>query len=247
MVRLAASMVVRNELNRYLKPCIEHLLSFCDVIAVVDDSSDDGTCEYLCDLDDRVVLDAGKWNEPTFYTHEGEIRQYLLQHTFAQNPTHVLHIDADEFISDGHQLRERLSHGGPVWTLQMTEIWGADKNGLKVRVDRQWKPRPVPILYQVPPNPNDLRIMDRALACGREPVEIRRHRNPDRLEIEILHFGWANASERKQRYARYQQHDGGQFHANAHLLSIMDGREHLKNHPWPSGLAAWKSKILKQT
>jgi glycosyltransferase involved in cell wall biosynthesis len=46
-VKLIASLIVRNELKRYLEPCVAHLLEFCDEIRVLDDRSDDGTREWL--------------------------------------------------------------------------------------------------------------------------------------------------------------------------------------------------------
>lgn len=243
-MKLVASMVVRNELGRYLEESLSSLLEFCDEVVVFDDRSDDGTSDYLLSLLKKNVRVFLNENGQTFFEHEGAIRQRLLNATLAYRPTHILAIDADEFISDGKALRAAVSGDGQVWTLQMTEIWTVSETSLYVRIDRQWGPRPVPVLYKVLPNQN-LRILNRALACGREPVQIRQTRNPTRLPIQILHFGWTNPTQREDRYARYQVHDGGRFHANAHLLSILDGHEVLEKQPWPDQLLDRKPAILR--
>ena len=41
-VKLAASLILRNERARYLDACLSSLLEFCDDICVVDDGSTDG-------------------------------------------------------------------------------------------------------------------------------------------------------------------------------------------------------------
>lgn len=247
-MKLVASLIVaEGEQNRYLDICLAALGEFCDEVRVVIDADCDSSVMEAFSWQDHRHCAVLCGPKVRFYQHEGRARQRLLDWTLEAEPTHILAIDADEFISDGQKLRQAVSRDGNVWTLDMTEIWGAMPNGLKVRVDRQWRPRSVPILYRVPDDPSSLKILDRALACGREPVQIRQYRNPTRLDISILHFGWAKESERQQRYDRYVEHDGGEFHASAHLLSILDGREVLKQQPWPSDLAKYKSALLERS
>lgn len=243
VTKLIASLVVRNEVSRYLEPCIASLLEYCDEVRVLDDGSVDGTEEVLLGVDGVEVLLSPS---STFYQHEGQTRQRLLEHTLEGNPTHILAIDADEMVSSGTAVRDAVSGDGDVWTLKMTEIWAANESSLYVRTDRQWSPRPVPILYRVPDN-GDLRILDRQLACGREPVQIRQHRRPIHLDVQVLHFGWTNPEQRELRYARYTEHDGGAFHASAHLLSILDGKEILKREDWPEGLLGHRHAILQRS
>lgn len=247
-MRLVASVVVRNELSRYLDLALTHLLSFCDGVVVLDDSSDDGTYEHLhaleCD-DERIYVT--RTESPSFYVHEGQTRQQLLNATFAVDPDWVLSIDADEFVSDPdritHVCENRSSQD--VYTLTMEEVWNVDPDALWIRHDHQWKPRRCPILWRVPKvKTGAWMIPNVKLACGREPLQVRRTRSFT-SGSSILHFGWANESERQQRYERYVEHDKGKFHRNAHLESIMWPAERvlLKSRPWPAGLAAVREGI----
>ena len=54
-MRLVASLIGRNELSRYLVPCIESLQEFCDEIRVVDDYSTDGSFQWLSEQENVVV------------------------------------------------------------------------------------------------------------------------------------------------------------------------------------------------
>ena len=110
------------EVDRYLYPAVRHLLTFCDRVMLAADGR-----EAQFDLTrwgndaDRVAiwwLDGG-----TFYEHEGRARQKLLALTQELEPTHVLAIDADEFVADGAALRAACESECPVLTLSMVEVW----------------------------------------------------------------------------------------------------------------------------
>lgn len=271
-MKLAASLIVKNELGRYLQPCLDHLLEFCDEIRIVDDGSTDGTLGHVGSAwtRGRVFAAAGS---STFYEHEGRARQALLDYTLSGNPTHILAIDADEFVSEPIAIRSALNAAataperpvarhqrrrqrftGSAWTLTMEEVWEADEQELRIRHDGGWKPHPVPILWKVPDGgvpqaDRQWRIQDKALACGREPLAIRhvaRFAKP--AGSMILHFGWARQSEREARYERYVEHDGGNFHARRHLDSIMWTRERvvLRARSWPHALRPFKDEILER-
>lgn len=236
-IRLCASLVCRNELSRYLPLVLENLLGFCDQIVIVDDGSDDGTREFLVEHDDpRISVFLNP--RPTFFEHEGQTRQRLLVETLAHEPTHVLNVDCDELVSDGHELRRLLSDqpNVDVWGLSIEEVWGTTENRLLIREDGGWRSHPLNVLWRVPSAINDLKIMDRRLACRRVPTTV--WQQPARATgVSLLHFGWANKHERAARYARYQQHDRGRFHASSHLRSIMapDHRVKLRARDWPEG------------
>lgn len=244
-VNLVAMMIVRNEADRYLKECLASLLSFCDWVYVLDDGSDDETSALL--QQDRIAVKRSE--EPQFFAHEGRARQALLEFATSANPTHLLAIDADEFIADGELLRDALAepiHNG-VYKLAMTEIWKADEDWLYLRYDGAWGPRPIGICYEVPAdawtnrqNRRHYRIRDAALACGRVPLlmEMAGNRSTVSATTEILHFGWACEADRAERYQRYVTHDGGQFHNNRHLESIMwaDRQVRLRKMRWPISL-----------
>ena len=235
-VNLVASLIVRNELDRYMLDCVELLLGFCDEVRVWDDGSDDGTTHVLSDMD-RVNVDGVPYSE--FYKHEGNARQQALEHALDGRPTHIISVDADELIEDGPRLREIVEADSlsNVWRLCMEEVWSCDEDTVSVRTDGHWGPSRSSILYRVLDGGNGLRIKDQALASGRIPDNLPRSRHAD-TGISILHMGWANQQERSLRHARYVEHDGGRFHAAPHLDSIMfpDSRVTLSTCAWSSSI-----------
>lgn len=246
-MKLVAMMVIRNEADRYLEWVIPHLLAFCDEIRILDDGSDDDW-SFGWEQNDRVVVKTNPVSN--FYNHEGMTRQQLLDWTMEGEPTHILAIDADEFIADGPLLRSMMeaeSSRTGIWKLRMTEIWGADDDSLIIRTDGLWPPRPVGIAYAVPRDlavnrqtKRHYRMHDAALACGRTPLYItmRGNRTVGQPICDILHFGWACRADRQARYARYQRYDGGRHHKNTHLESIMwpDSQVKTARIPWPDSL-----------
>jgi hypothetical protein len=242
-MKLVASVPTYNESGRYLRPFIEHLLEFCDEVRVLDDASSDGTVELLHEYPQVSVRSLA---EREFFVHEGRFRNRLLEWTLRAEPTHVLSIDADEFVGDGSALRRSDELEGLAWTLTMEEIWKADEDSLFVRVDGGWRRRSVPILWAAPPpgrggRMREWQVANRALACGREPIIIAQQaiRGKSReTGTSVLHFGWTCEAERRARYARYAVHDQGRFHANSHIESIMlpDDQIRMEKREWPVGL-----------
>jgi glycosyltransferase involved in cell wall biosynthesis len=238
-VNLVASVIARNEAGRYLAPCLRSLLAFCDEVRFLDDGSDDGTA----DLAESLGATVKRSPASVFFRHEGRARNDLLAWTLEARPSHVLAVDADEFVTSGAQVRAacEADQGLGSWALTMEEVWKADARHLYTREDGGWAQHPVGVLWRVPPKNRRLRgpweISPRALACGREPVAVRRLR-PIRLRASVLHFGWTNEADRQRRYDRYVEHDGGKFHASAHLQSIMwpDRKIRVKRRNWPEGL-----------
>lgn len=248
-MKLVASLVVRNELGRYLELCVASLLEFCDEIAMVDDGSTDGTHGWAHGQDRVHSCATGASH---FYEHEGRARQFLLEMTLAREPTHILAIDADEFVADGRMLRKTLENQPQqeVWTLGLQEIWKADEEALWMRNDGGWRAHEAPVLFRVPDVlPANWAIADKQLACGREPVYVRQQfRQALRTGTEVLHFGWTNEYERSMRYARYEIADGGRFHASQHLQSILwpDNRVRLQRRAWPAGLLPYQARLLEK-
>lgn len=246
-MNLRASLIVRDEIDRYLKPCIEHLEAFCDSIVVIDDASTDGTFEWIAERGHHVLQLPS--SEGFFDGHEGRRRQFLLDETLSHYPPAdwILNIDADEFISDGALLRQyAMSSQRPTGTLSMEEVWKAPAEAVHIRMDGGWRPHNVPVFWRVEGG-RKYRIADRALACGREPEFVRSRIARSRpTGVQILHFGWSKESARQARYDRYVVADGGKFHQNAHLDSIMwpDAGVTLNARPWPEALAPVKDQIV---
>lgn len=255
-MKLVASLIVRNELDRYLGLAIEHLQQYTDEIRVLDDGSTDGSGEYLRDQGVSVLVNDG----PTFKEHEGAARQRLLTHTMGAEPDWILAIDADEFVGDPYRLRAAIEDsssrgrlGPPAYTLDMQEVWEATPEILGIRTDGGWRPHGCPILFRVPTLPQERRqgwkINPKRLACGREPMIVRRNYGLARASgSAVLHFGWARESERQARYEHYVELDGGRYHANSHIQSIVAPPERIRTltSEWPAGLTDFAEDISRR-
>lgn len=244
-------MIVRDELDRYLKPVTETLLQTVDEIRAVDDGSTDGTGEWLESLD-RVNVKRLEATE--FYAHEGRARQKALTWAYKAGPTHLLAIDADELLENGDQLRASLAEDRVMtWSLDMEEIWKTTPDLMSVREDGGWRAHPVMVCYQyvrVVGNQRGWMIPDQALASGRVPRRVAMNGRRMISGAKLLHLGWACEADRQARYDRYVEHDSGKFHKSAHLDSIMwpDSMVRLRERAWPIGLdPAVRQQVYERT
>ncbi len=87
-MKLVAAIPARNELGRYLEPCVAHLLEFCDAVRIGDDGSSDGWQEALrgaWGADGRRVLSkstAARSGDAAFDSHAAS-RNNLLRFALA--------------------------------------------------------------------------------------------------------------------------------------------------------------------
>lgn len=250
LVKLVASLIVRNELSRYLEPCIGHLLEFCDEIRVLDDDSSDGWIRELgIAKDSRITVlyqhVPGRNERPDFHLH-AEARNALLTWTLDAQPDYVLAIDADELVADGRAVRRACETGADVVTLEMAEVWEACDDLLCIRQDGGWRSHEIGCVWRAAAFATQaLSLADKGHATGRVPDAVHRGRARPSGSV-VYHFGWANRSERAERYKRYADGDGGKFHAAAHIQSIMwnDGKVECEARPWPEALEPWRTAIL---
>lgn len=252
-MKLVAGLIVRNEDDRYLGPCLEHLLTYVDEIRVVDDGSDNPHWSKLKWIPNDPRIKIHRLPESTFYDNEGAARQTLLRWTLEADPTHVLAIDADEFVEDPPALISALKEGHDLLRLCMMEVWGCDEKGLRFRMDGGWAPHEAPLVYRLPSvRKPEWSIPQRKLASGRIPTEVTQLRGRARSSgVGIFHFGWACEADRVARHSRYAIHDGGNFHASSHLDSILwgndDPRLKICRDTWPAGLASVREALIRRS
>jgi glycosyltransferase involved in cell wall biosynthesis len=255
-VKVCASLILRNELHRYLEPCLLHLLEFVDEVCVLDNGSTDGWAETLAPAlgadKSRVILqldtEADREHGSMFVNHAAR-RQQLLDFTLTRSPDWILAVDADEFVADGAQLRRACeTQSVDTLALCLQEVWNAYGDRLEIRQDGGWVEHDVVMLWQPSRIRQPLTIVDRGPATGRTP-ETLTHASRGHTCTALLHFGWANRAERADRHHRYVIADGGRFHNSRHLDSIMwpDEQVGVNQVGWPAALEPYRSRILQRT
>ena len=240
---MIASIIVRNELNRYIGPCVDHLLEFCDEIRVLDEGSTDGWSDKRC-----VILRNPPREGDAFVNH-AQMRQRLLDFTLEGGPDWILAIDADEFITDGLAVRKECSLP-PFGALKvcLQEVWKVHRDGLDIRQDGGWSEHDVALVWRPDRlKPHHLKIADRGHATGRTPDAVG-SLQAGHTCTSLLHLGWANLGERDGRFARYAVGDAGRFHAKTHIDSIMwpDERITLQSVAWPAALDPWRGELIRR-
>ena len=254
--KLTAAVILRNELHRYLAPCLDHLLAFCDEIVIWDNGSTDGWEETLrarwpVEDNSRVKVisdeDADSGTSSMFVNHAAA-RQQLCVRTVASGADWILAVDADEFITDGWALRERLDLAGSrvgAAGICLMEVWQADEDELRIRQDGGWVEHEVKLCWRPAFTPPPHVIVDRGPATGRTPESVNRALDVSAC-VGLLHFGWVKEAERIDRHHRYVVADGGRFHQSAHLDSILwpDTMITLAPTTWPEALLSHREAIL---
>lgn len=252
-MKLCASVIIRDELDRYLGPCLEALLEFCDEIRILDDSSSDGWEETLRPgwgaagarvlvhrhtVEDRNAHDS-------FHLHAAA-RTALMRFTLEGNADYVLAIDADEFVTDGASIRSACEKGPEAVSTVITEVWEACDEILCTREDGGWRQHPIANVWSTARFRGEvLKLTDRGTATGRVPDIVHRAKAIP-SGAATLHFGWSNRADRAERYARYGGPNEG--HASQHVKSIMwpDELVTLKAASWPTLPAGVREQVLER-
>ncbi len=254
-MKLTASLICRNEGSRYLGPCLEHLLEFCDRLVILDDSSTDGWRDtfapLLAEHSQRITVataETDRDGKPDFHRH-AEARNLLLKATLATEPGAVLAIDCDEMVSDGAALRKAVDTGSHVVSLEIAECWEACPELLCIRQDGGWRSHQIGCVWRADRfGGQALALADKGHATGRVPEAVHRVKALA-SGASLIHFGWSNVAERAVRFARYDVGDGGRFHQRSHIDSILlpDDQIAMEAREWP---AAWspefRARILER-
>lgn len=231
MTKIVANMVIRNEADKYLKPVLERLASQVDLICVTDDCSDDDSAAIAESYGAKVQV----MSTPIFATNEYALRQaswdFLDTQVTNDEPWWVLAIDADEMMYEtAHPMRELIEiNGFEVISIDFYHMW----TPTQFRVDKAWHPHGSSRLFKYY---TDGLFKNQALACGSEPMYvqqlIRRGRFLQGSGLVMKHLSYMDEEGKRSKYERYAKIDGGLYHANAHIESIMDPDPVLVDWRW---------------
>lgn len=219
MTKLIVQMIVKDEADRYLADVLKHTSKFADEIVITDDASTDNTVEIAREYTDKVYTN----EESMFALHEGTLRQgawnHLAEHASAGDI--ILCLDADEklFVT-GYDIETIARTPYDVFGVTFYHMW----NKTQYRVDKAWAPVISSRLFRFKEGGT---FKDRRLACGSEPTYVaeaiqRRSFFPN-TGLVMQHLGYMRDEDKQSKYERYMTLDKGEFHARAHLESILDG------------------------
>lgn len=226
---LVAGLIVHNEAGRYLRLVLDDLQTYCDLICVVDDASDDVSPDICAGYPrTRVVRNP----EHRFWRDESALRMQLWELVTRENPRWVLAIDADEVLEPGfarHRDRYLQQEQFPLLGVQLHELWGCTTH---YRVDGMWNPAgkytPMFVRYR---GGYPYRWRNQPLHCGRVPANA-----PGPLwrgGLRARHFGYADTADHRRKHDLYIRHDPrGLFCPLSHYESILAPPERVRLQPW---------------
>lgn len=222
-MRLLSIMPVYNEADRHLEDVLRHWIDVIgkENVFVYDDRSTDKTFEIVSDM--GIVGVMREPDVPSFTQHEGGYRQWgwkafqSLMHP--EEGDWVLAQDADEKLYGTATLHQLLNVDVDVLGVKFVHMW----NATHYRVDKAWAPNISSRLFRYR---RDGAFSSRRLACGSEPDYVQQSIRAGRVQWQtpliMQHLGYERDEDKKAKYQRYSHLDGGEFHADHHIESILD-------------------------
>jgi hypothetical protein len=140
-----------------------------------------------------------------------------------------LAIDCDEklYHENGEPLAEVLKKSRyDVVNVRFYHMW----NENQYRVDKLWVPSNSSRIFRYLDNG---KFLDRALACGSEPLYVREMVSKRNFWIHsglrMQHLGYVKDQDKQSKFERYRDLDGGLYHNLNHINSIIDNDPVLVN------------------
>lgn len=236
-MKIHAVLVCKNEEHRYLKAFLEWNSRWWDTLFVYDDQSEDNSFDIAMDYASAGAI--RHEDVPPFSEHEGLFRQASWDiFEVAIQPEEedwVFCIDADEFVTSHNPKKDlewltRRGHDSVL--IPIPEVWEIKDNTPLIRTDLYWAGNAGPRFFRYKPG-GQFRTK-RAMGCGTSPIYAEK--NPlEQEDVSILHFGYANAEDKEEKYARYL---GVAGHGRSHIHSIRSKRPVLE--PWNGDAVKWQ-------
>lgn len=231
--RIIANMIGRNEAPHYLEYVLDRLSTQVDEIVFTDDASTDNTVDIVSKYTNHIQI----LPESMFSVHEGQLRQsswdFLENVTNPSNKDWVLAIDCDEALFETQfKIRDLItSPNHDIMNIMFYHMW----NENQFRVDGGWRPHGSTRLFRYQPNG---KFADKKLAPGSEPQFVAwnfryfRPRFFAQTGLKMKHLSYIKDEDKQAKYDRYTAIDGGAFHSNNHINSIIDPPEKVALEEW---------------
>jgi hypothetical protein len=228
-MRIIASLVIRNEADRYLESFLKWNSQWWDELFVYDDLSTDDTVEMCSEFSSDICH--REPDESGFLQHEGEYRsrawQVMGREMNLTSEDWVFSVDADEFLvtKDDSDIKSALTAvieaavaaSKPCVSVNIPEVWDLSERPLQVRTDGFWATMRLPRLVRW--NAEDGDFHNKPMGCGSTPRSNYTNQLVDD-SIQLLHFGYALEEDRVAKHRRYTSlRDHG--HNKNHIESII--------------------------
>jgi glycosyltransferase involved in cell wall biosynthesis len=217
---LIANIVGKDEADRYLEEVLYHLHPIADLIVFTDDGSTDKTPEIA-----SKYATVYRNEESLFSINEGELRSRAWNNLsiHASPGDWILAIDCDEKLwctrRDLNLAKLMNQQDYDVLNIQFYHMW----DETHFRADKAWAPGNSSRMFRFFYGGT---FKDRKLACGSEPsyvqTLIKRRRYMADSGLIMQHLGYMRDDDKKIKFDRYMELDGGDFHSRAHIESILD-------------------------
>jgi len=203
--KITLSMVVKNEVNRYLQLALEKHKYLIDEAVIIDDGSTDQTVSMIENILSHIPVKIVR-NEISKFSTESLLRKQQWEETINTNPEWILNLDADEvFENDTTDLIQLINQHPHTDTIcfRLYDFW----NETKYREDQYWNSHSVfrPFLHRYNPN-NTYTWTSLPQHCHRFPREVYKMQYVYST-LRIKHLGWSKKEDRIAKYARYQDLD----------------------------------------
>lgn len=221
-------VVCKNEADRYLQSCLAWNSQIVDTLFMFDDQSTDNSVDIARSYCDVVKVREGG---SSFMEHEGKFRQQAWDVWEAsihpKSGSYVYVFDTDQFMVGSNNNKnprktfddligyaKNSKHDSVM--LSIPEIWENKDDVLFTRQDGFWARNSSPHLFEFRP---DGAFQMTPMGCGSRPKYVR---NPmtNMIMGSLLHFGYLNPADRKEKFNRYNNLDQ-HGHNPAHIASIM--------------------------
>lgn len=240
-MKLVLNMVIKNEMDRYLQACIMHHWPLVDSIFIMDDRSDDIDPALLKKWGVEHIAVRGK-NQPSFIQNEAAFRQAgwerMAEVCELESGDWVLGLDADEFLVGAEPLPLAVAACGQNYdsiSFSIPEMYSIDPP--QERTDGYWAS--ITGLRMTRYRPGDQSFPWEGMGCGVFPAYASKGRVWSELLEHfgrILHYGYANVTDRNEKFARYSRESNN--HAGSHIKSILEAPTTTK---WTSATAeVWR-------
>jgi hypothetical protein len=190
-----------------------------------------------------IQVKARNLNSPSFIEHEGKFRQdawnWMEDALEPEEGDWIFSFDADEFLINWDRespksVLQRLASdsekiGVRSRRMKVDEVFSVDENGDPwIRTDGYWDNIVQNRFYEYISDPWANKFKEIPLACGSLPKGGETSIPTGR--VGILHYGYARASDRLEKYRRYRGLHG---HSSEHIDSIIQ----------PPTLSKWQGPV----